>query len=161
MLLLLLALSSTPLLTADLVEEAGGLSARLRAAVAATPPDVDAAEALMTRAEVILDAYFHAPNLKAEAARPLALRLRPIIHDWISGPTPIVALSADALRFRPALHRRLAEAHEAAGRLDAARRHRAEVLAVITTRADLAAWDALERGLGRTSKRAEAWVPRP
>lgn len=161
LLLLLQPLPATPLLTAAHAEEAASISPQIHAALAKRPLDVEAIEALMRRVEEITDAYFHAPNLKASSIRSAALALRPIVNGWISGPTPILALAHDALRFRPEVHRALAEAYRAQGRWGDARRHLAEALAVVETRTDLEAWDAVEAKLGRVSRRAAGYIPRP
>ena len=75
--------------------------------------------------------YFHAPNLRDKNIRPTVLRMRKSLATLLAIP-PVLILHHDVLRFAPDVHRDMASAYRALGRVTDAERH--ERLAQASTR---------------------------
>jgi len=58
----------------------------------------------MTAFEIILDHYFHAPNLSETDARPHVLDLRRTVRSAFAGEPPLLIIRDDILHFRGSLH---------------------------------------------------------
>lgn len=69
----------------------------------------------MGRVDRLVDASFHAPNLRQPDARAPALALRHEVQLSLAGPHAVLAIRDDVLHFRPAVHRALADAARVRG----------------------------------------------
>lgn len=87
------------------------------------------AEAAMAALRALVDTAFHAPDLRAEAARPHALALRGEVARLVAGEGAVMVLRDDVLHFRPAVHRALAGAARALGDAAGEVAHRRAVVA--------------------------------
>ncbi len=73
-----------------------------------------AGEAALARLEALVDAYHHAPNLRAPTARPHVLALRPVIGRLFAADGPLT-LHRDVIHPRPRVALPLARAAQRAG----------------------------------------------
>lgn len=105
------ASAAPPRMTPDLPEKVRQAESALAEALSTLEAAPSAAgllraDAAMATIERAIDAYFHAPNLRA--TRPVVLALRPLIHSLMA--TERVIVVDDVVHFHPRVHARLAEA---------------------------------------------------
>jgi len=149
-------------LDGQVAQRAARAADELRAALKAlhrSPPPHDTQErarAAMTVIDRAVDTYFHAANLRDPAARPSAHALRRVVHDLLGGADPLLVMRADVIRFRPFVHRALADAARRSGARAEEVEHLREAMAVEgPTPRDLSAVRAACLTLGRAGE-AEA-----
>lgn len=96
-----------------------------------------------------LDAYFHGPAPTDPAGKSAMAAMRREVMFLLGGPEPSIVVAEDVLRFRPALHRRLAGICRQLGEFRRAIEHLRAAQAVEGTRAeDLQVLVADHRALG-------------
>lgn len=111
---------------------------------------LDRAKGAMKTLEESVDRYFHAANLREPAARPHVLALRHQIHLALGAEDAVLTIHDDVVRFRPEIHRALADASRAVGDRAAEIRHLREAIALAGPDADhLAALRAAYLAMGR------------
>ena len=129
------AVTAAPRLLPEYPARFDASAANLRASLAKlnaapTREALDSARLAVQDLRRLVDAYFHAPNLRDEKVRPIALALRPRLQRLLSGPEALFVVHSDLVRLRPEVHRALARACAALSDDPCHREHTASAAAI-------------------------------